>query len=64
MTAITERRRPELIADDAKYKKAVRIGSVATTVLYEGLYIMREAQRRAPAGRKAWPSAEANTPGP
>ncbi len=36
----------ELITDAAKYKKAVRIGSVATTVLYEGLYTMREAQRR------------------
>jgi hypothetical protein len=36
----------ELITDAQKYKKAVRIGSVATTVLYEGLYTLREAQRR------------------
>lgn len=36
----------ELIADAVKYKKVVRIGAVATTVLYEGLYTMREAQRR------------------
>jgi hypothetical protein len=36
----------ELITDAAKYKKAVQIGAVATTVLYEGLYTMREAQRR------------------
>jgi hypothetical protein len=36
----------ELIEDAAKYRKAVRIGAVATTVLYEGLYTMREAQRR------------------
>lgn len=36
----------ELITDAAKYKKAVRIGSIATTVLYEGLYTMREARRR------------------
>lgn len=36
----------ELITDAAKYKKAVRIGAIATTVLYEGLYTMREAQRR------------------
>jgi len=35
----------ELITDAAKYRKAVRIGSVATTVLYEGLYTMREAKR-------------------
>ncbi len=36
----------ELITDLEKYKKAVRIGSVVTTVLYEGLYTWREAQRR------------------
>jgi hypothetical protein len=36
----------ELITDLQQYKKAVRIGSVATTVLYGGLYTMREAQRR------------------
>jgi hypothetical protein len=36
----------ELITDAAKYKKAVRIGSVATTVLYEGLYALREQRRR------------------
>jgi hypothetical protein len=36
----------ELITDAVKYKKVVRIGSVATTALYEGLYTMREAQRR------------------
>lgn len=36
----------ELITDPGKYKKAVRIGAVATTVLYEGLYTMREAKRR------------------
>jgi hypothetical protein len=36
----------ELITDAVKYKKAVKIGAVATTVLYEGLYAMREAQRR------------------
>lgn len=36
----------ELITDLEKYKKVVRMGSVATTVLYEGLYTMREAQRR------------------
>lgn len=36
----------ELINDAAKYRKAVRIGSVVTTVLYEGLYTMREARRR------------------
>jgi len=36
----------ELITDAQKYRKAVRIGSVATTALYEGLYTMREAQRR------------------
>ncbi|HZQ55318.1 MAG TPA: hypothetical protein VFB14_24175 [Bryobacteraceae bacterium] len=36
----------ELITDATKYKKAVRIGAVATTVLYEGLYTMREAKRR------------------
>jgi hypothetical protein len=36
----------ELITDAQKYRKAVRIGAVATTVLYEGLYTMREAQRR------------------
>lgn len=36
----------ELITDAVKYKKAVRIGAVATTVLYEGLYTMREAKRR------------------
>jgi hypothetical protein len=36
----------ELITDAAKYKKAVRIGAIATTVLYEGLYTLREAQRR------------------
>jgi hypothetical protein len=36
----------ELITDAAKYKKAVRIGSVATTVLYESLYTLREARRR------------------
>ena len=36
----------ELITDAQKYRKAVRIGSIATTVLYEGLYTMREAQRR------------------
>ncbi len=36
----------ELITDALKYRKVVRIGSVATTVLYEGLYTMREAQRR------------------
>lgn len=36
----------ELITDAAKYRKAVRIGSVATTVLYEGLYTAREAHRR------------------
>ena len=35
-----------LITDAQNYRKAVRIGSVATTVLYEGLYTMREAQRR------------------
>jgi hypothetical protein len=43
----------ELITDAEKYKKIVRIGAVATTVLYEGLYTMREAQRRRPAGREA-----------
>ena len=36
----------ELITDAVKYRKVVRIGAVATTVLYEGLYTMREAQRR------------------
>jgi len=36
----------ELISDAAKYRKAVRIGSVVTTVLYEGLYTLREARRR------------------
>ena len=36
----------ELITDAAKYKKSVRIGSIATTVLYEGLYTMREHKRR------------------
>jgi hypothetical protein len=36
----------ELITDAQKYRKTVRIGSVLTTVLYEGLYTMREAQRR------------------
>lgn len=36
----------ELITDAAKYKKAVRIGAVATTVIYEGLYTAREARRR------------------
>jgi hypothetical protein len=36
----------ELITDAAKYKKAVRIGAIATTVLYEGLYTLREARRR------------------
>lgn len=36
----------ELIPDAATYKKAVRIGSVVTTVLYEGLYAAREARRR------------------
>jgi hypothetical protein len=36
----------ELITDAVKYKKAVRIGSVVTTVLYEGLYTIREARRR------------------
>jgi hypothetical protein len=36
----------EVITDLVKDKRAVRIGSVATTVLYEGLYTMREAQRR------------------
>ena len=36
----------ELINDAVKYKKAVRIGSVVTTVLYEGLYAAREARRR------------------
>jgi len=36
----------ELITDAEKYKKTVRIGSVLTTVLYEGLYTFREAQRR------------------
>lgn len=35
----------ELITDAVKYKEAVRIGAVATTVIYEGLYTMREAQR-------------------
>ena len=36
----------ELISDAVKYKKAVRIGSVLTTVLYEGLYTAREERRR------------------
>jgi hypothetical protein len=36
----------ELITDAEKYRKAVRVGAVATAVLYEGLYTMREAQRR------------------
>jgi hypothetical protein len=36
----------ELINDAAKYRKAVRIGSVLTTVLYEGLYTARETRRR------------------
>jgi len=36
----------EFITDAANYKKAVRIGSVLTTVLYEGLYAAREARRR------------------
>jgi hypothetical protein len=36
----------ELITDAVKYRKVVRIGAVATTVLYEGLYTLREAQRR------------------
>ncbi len=36
----------ELISDAATYKAAVRIGAVATTILYEGLYTVREAQRR------------------
>jgi hypothetical protein len=36
----------ELILDADKYRKAVKIGAVATTALYEGLYTMREAQRR------------------
>jgi hypothetical protein len=36
----------ELIPDAEKHRKAVRIGAIATTVLYEGLYTMREAQRR------------------
>lgn len=36
----------ELITDAAKYRKAVKIGAVVTTALYEGLYTLREAQRR------------------
>lgn len=36
----------ELIPNAETYRKAVRIASVATTVLYEGLYTMREARRR------------------
>ena|SRR5271166_6645655 len=36
----------ELIDDAVKYRKAVRIGSIATTVLYEGLYTAREMRRR------------------
>jgi hypothetical protein len=36
----------ELISDAVKYKKAVRIGSVLTTVAYESLYTLREARRR------------------
>lgn len=45
----------ELITDAAKYRKAVKIGAVATTALYEGLYTMREMERR----RKAEDRAEA-----
>jgi hypothetical protein len=36
----------ELITDAEKYRKVVRVGAVATAVLYEGLYTMRESQRR------------------
>ena len=36
----------ELISDAVQYKRAVRIGSVVTTVLYEGVYTFREARRR------------------
>lgn len=36
----------ELITDAAQYRKAVRIASITTTALYEGLYTWREAQRR------------------
>lgn len=37
----------ELITDAERYRKAVRIDAVATAVLYEGLYTMREMHRRA-----------------
>jgi len=43
----------ELITDAAKYKKAVKIGAVATTALYEGLYTMRELERRRKAEKEA-----------
>jgi hypothetical protein len=43
---IRRRGNPVLITDAEKYRKTVRIGSVATAVLYEGLYAMREAKRR------------------
>jgi hypothetical protein len=36
----------ELIPSAETYRKAVRIGAVVTTVLYEGLHTWREAQRR------------------
>jgi hypothetical protein len=36
----------ELIPSAETYRKAVRIGAVVTTVLYESLYTWREAQRR------------------
>lgn len=43
----------ELITDAAKYKKAVKIGAVATAALYEGLYTMRELERRRKAEERA-----------
>jgi hypothetical protein len=43
----------ELINDAVKYKKAVKIGAVTTTVLYEGLYTMREMERRHKAEERA-----------
>jgi hypothetical protein len=36
----------ELIPDPAKYKKAVRIAAIATTVVYAGLHTGREIKRQ------------------
>lgn len=36
----------ELVQDAAKYKKTVRLASIGTALAYEGLYVMKEAQRK------------------